>query len=622
MNALCAAKRALIAGILLASISQGHAIETYLRVSVDDNHFLMASPDEKRRLVETTANFQQRLEFAKPNRRCDPRLIANRFPEPGRRNAVGCSSRQGFKYPAPTNRQFKTKWNPVRHRFDLGYLTGANATKRLFRLNLLIDGPGTFRDPDIHRCDWTITSDGKSETFRDRWCAPFTPSGSQKLKVNTDYVAKAVVRRGNTVLHRSGDMPFRVDDRIVIALGDSFGSGEGNPHTHDPLALANSKDKKPPRWLDPRCHRSLLSSSIQATTILSEDYRDTSFSVANFACSGAETTTGLTGKYTGRATAGQTAQMWRRRENIGGVPTRTEDGFLGYAFGGRSLASIARSERRRRPAKFDLPSQIDQLAAALGCNGRRCTRQPDAVIVYMGVNDIGFASRLIEIVVGCADDAECRRKAKTAVKTGLDEAKSVLRRLPTLMAAKGIRPKADADSIILVTYPNPLTRPARDRRGQPIRGKFRYCNDAENAFGRLDRNAFLGGFGRLTGFTINKLGAKFAAEEILKPLNAMLRGVGNEKGWRVVDTQNSALGHGFCADDRWFNNFLESRNKQGDVPASFIFADTDCSDSSNSACSAVKTLPLPSGAMHPNFFGHNNIAYRLRNELEDLFDLK
>ncbi|HEU4702693.1 MAG TPA: GDSL-type esterase/lipase family protein [Conexibacter sp.] len=76
-------------------------------------------------------------------------------------------------------------------------------------------------------------------------------------------------------------------DLLVVSLGDSVASGEGNP------------DGPGIRWLERRCHRSLRSGAAQAASAVERGDRHSVVTFVPLACSGATVDTGLLGAYDG-----------------------------------------------------------------------------------------------------------------------------------------------------------------------------------------------------------------------------------------------------------------------------------------------------------------------------------
>jgi hypothetical protein len=139
-----------------------------------------------------------------------------------------------------------------------------------------------------------------------------------------------------------------IDDRLVVALGDSVASGEGNP-------------QGPNLWLDPPCHRSASAGFEQAARLLSQGLTRRSITFVSLACSGAEVEKGLLGRYAG------VAPDPRVRE---------------YAPQLTRLEAI----NRARPSTSGRPGV-------------------DAVLVSVGANDVQFSS----IVKSCSAPGDCRR---------------------------------------------------------------------------------------------------------------------------------------------------------------------------------------------------------------------
>ena len=139
-----------------------------------------------------------------------------------------------------------------------------------------------------------------------------------------------------------------VDDRLVVGLGDSVASGEGNP-VGDGL------------WLDPPCHRSQVAGFEQAARLLAEALTRRSITFFNLACSGAEIGEGLLGPYAGVA------------------PDRRVGTY-------RPQVDRLRSIAQRRSG------------------GRVEAGAVDAVLLSVGANDVRFS----QIVAACAAPGDCR----------------------------------------------------------------------------------------------------------------------------------------------------------------------------------------------------------------------
>ena len=149
----------------------------------------------------------------------------------------------------------------------------------------------------------------------------------------------------------AGSGTVTLKDFLVVGLGDSNGSGEGNPD--NPGAGVS--------WIDPRCDRSHWSYQAQTAAVLEHASDDTSVTFVHLACSGASIESGLVGSYPGI-------------NDPGGDPI--------------------------------LP-QVEQLQALIaGAPTAGVTwRKPDAVIISVGVNDLHFGDIVTQCVwkKNCAD---------------------------------------------------------------------------------------------------------------------------------------------------------------------------------------------------------------------------
>lgn len=151
-----------------------------------------------------------------------------------------------------------------------------------------------------------------------------------------------------------------VDDRLIVALGDSVASGEGNP-----------EDTKT-RWLDPACHRSVAAGFQQAANQLGKVDRRRSITFVSLACSGARIDRGLLGPYAGIDPLPAGATYLPQVDRLGEI------------------------DRRRRRA---------------GGSGA------DAVLVSVGANDVRFSS----VVKRCALPGDCRNSVKADVEKRVRE---------------------------------------------------------------------------------------------------------------------------------------------------------------------------------------------------------
>jgi len=157
-----------------------------------------------------------------------------------------------------------------------------------------------------------------------------------------------------------------IDDTLIVALGDSVASGEGNPRGRG-------------RWLDPPCHRSSAAGFEQAARRLAAVEGHRSIAFVSLACSGAEVGKGLLGPYAGVAPqAGrppyeaQVARLGRlaAERPVGAVLLSVGANDVGFAAivaecGGSPGECGVGNERRVRRRLAALAGRYDRLGAAL-----------------------------------------------------------------------------------------------------------------------------------------------------------------------------------------------------------------------------------------------------------------
>ena len=248
------------------------------------------------------------------------------------------------------------------------------------------------------QCEWfihtTADADWRSVTTVD--C-----SGAAELKapVNSQFSLLSRVldpASANGVLTQISSVYQEVKGRTIIGLGDSYGSGEGNPdypaNYSKPSTLADTARPQPgslPRWLDPACHRSVYSHQQRIAMQLAAENTHTVVSYLGYACSGADIPNVV-------------------------MPVFDEDMHV-EPLSGASLAERGVKRRDRDSVFAQAPwSQLDQAVRDLcadegistateppkGCSKWRAS--PDLVLINVGGNDVGFSNVVKWAVAGSA----------------------------------------------------------------------------------------------------------------------------------------------------------------------------------------------------------------------------
>lgn len=152
---------------------------------------------------------------------------------------------------------------------------------------------------------------------------------------------KLTVRKGSTAKRVS--MIANVSNVLMVVMGDSYASGEGNPRNVNAW-LRNTSARFDPYWDNDRCNRSVHGAPAQAALRLEKSSPKTSVTLVDVSCSGAT----------------------------------IDRGILGSQY-------------------LDTPTQIEQVAALIG------KRSIDALSLTIGGNDVGFGS----ILTTCALANNC-----------------------------------------------------------------------------------------------------------------------------------------------------------------------------------------------------------------------
>jgi hypothetical protein len=421
--------------------------------------------------------------------------------------------------------------------------------------------------------------------------------------------------------------PVVVRDYLVVSIGDSYGSGEGNPdipqqmaedpifHIPLPWVVRNAE------WQDKRCHRSAIAGPAQAAIQLERSDPHSSVTYLSFACSGA---------------------------NIENAAYKDVNPFDPYADGNQTSKGSGILDRYAGidapdPNNFDpatfLPDQITQVSSAVG------TRKVDALVMSGGGNDIGFANVATACVMtwNCpnlevtanhvAHPGVAKTTLDTRVKDDLASLGGIYDRLAERLDNSGL----DIGQFYVTEYPD-STR-ATDK--SPCTAILDDVIPPLTVLGlsaimvlltvlfppllALD-GVLLGGliaagvpngmwFGEVSwaGNTILPSGGATADHGLDRVIaDAVGRHAGDRVPWQLVggitaDFQGTGsrswgIGHGYCSSDRWIRTAYDSNWTQG--PFGFL----------NGMVANIKT----DGTLHPNGLGHLNYAQHIFEHLKTL----
>ncbi len=349
----------------------------------------------------------------------------------------------------------------------------------------------------------------------------------------------------------------RVRDLFVVAMGDSFGSGEGNPDMPVRFSRERAADygKADPkrssgptlvgfparagnwrqigdkeflsngaRWIDQACHRSLYSHQMRAALQLAVEDPQRAITYVGVACSGAEVVHGLFLRYRGN-------------EWVPNPPALSQISAVAEA-----QCGVKEAPMQDLPEAYHMNGKIDALQGGLVL--RKCpaedARKIDLVMVSVGGNDVGFARLVANAVL--ADDANLRRlggwmghvhgaKEADALLDLLDDRyKALNRAMHNILHL----PWNENDRVLLTAYP----AMALMEDGRSV------CPDST------------AGMDVVAEFRLSAAKAR-ESQRAADKLHRVMRQSAREHGWTFIERhRDQFLGRGICAG--WSENALSS----------------------------------------------------------------
>ena len=284
-----------------------------------------------------------------------------------------------------------------------------------------------FRDSYVRPTSWRLTLDGCRSTgpiAQYRWelaalDGQAGPVSRQSVRCSATVVLQRLGRwrvqltvRNSTGGEHVAARDVALRDLLVVSIGDSLSSGEGNPDVNrkvvrDPSTRSGFR-VIPAEWMDRQCHRSARSWSARVARHLQN--RTTTVTFLNYSCSGAE------------------------------------------------IAHLVSRRYRGIEAGDALPPQLELVRAQLGSPWVFGTPQVDVLLVSAGVNDLRFGDLLEDCALSVGD---CRTHGPAA------DVRSALVALPQryrqLDAAFSTHVKAAR--VYFAEYPSRVFTNEHDRHG-------------------------------------------------------------------------------------------------------------------------------------------------------------
>ncbi|WP_029415048.1 SGNH/GDSL hydrolase family protein [Brevundimonas bacteroides] len=391
----------------------------------------------------------------------------------------------------------------------------------------------------------------------------------------------------------SGQAVVEPRDILIVALGDSFSAGEGNPH-HQWRFWRLFSPRHPAAWLDARCHRSLMSGPALTAATLARTNPHVSVTLLHYGCSGASIADGL-------------VTPWAQLETAADIEAQYEQfNIKDEAFNARRVVTTRPANQTDQAWQDVPPAQIEQAQADLTVDGRLV--QPDLVLISIGGNDIGFAGIVNALAGGrwgtpedlrawrsadsgpiedwrpyaSLDQASWAETARRVSCAGLEPLPCLTARVEDRIRAQGgeparhnrldgqydalarsLRPLVAApDQVMLTHYPNFVMRePNGVAAGQAAPEQAVGCQDAP-----FDGRPGLipGVLAWLPDIGIDASASGSADERFLNPLNGAIDRAAHRHGWRTVSTHvRNGRTHGYCSHQRFYNTLVDSYWDQG-----------------------------------------------------------
>jgi hypothetical protein len=521
-------------------------------------------------------------------------------------------------------------YDPGQHRYRPDYVNPGTWTLLLSFLpaGLIENPPDNHTLPtEISTYEWTIT--GETGDYRQR--VPYTRSDYKVLTpvqvpATGSYEVTLRVKLLNGLVE-SSKQHFLLRDRLIVGIGDSFASGQGNPDSvavpaadeiimckATSVVLVARKTAEAIAAFEQECQAAGLDalgaipyagkvvvgylSDVKSINDYvnerTEDLRSWAVSVGRDVVSyveeGGEEFLGWLGIGDGGEAAEtrphpaawqepKAYRSYRSGQSLAARMIETETAseaeritFLGF---GRSGSEIDEGLLGPRTAEGILGSHrsIDGWTRDRGqieeAKDTVAGRVIDAVVISIGLNDLGFSSLVKDSILRAS--GEKRRERIAGAQRKLDE------ELPVQLAAlnRAIDEQLKPRMVFITEYPIGIFK-------EIALGTKRPCG----VLGSSIPNPITG-----EGLNLDVSDARDMGK-LGVGLNATLRRVANTLGWiYVAGVEQSCDGHGYCADESYFVSAEESCLNQGDFE----------------------------GMLHPNSLGHtatrDALARALRRHL-------
>jgi len=350
--------------------------------------------------------------------------------------------------------------------------------------------------------NWTISESGKiATTVQGEQPDVDLPEGTYTVQLEANNLARTA---GPLIVSST----VVVKDILIVSIGDSYASGEGNPVVpgyfgFESAQWAYSPDPAMERE-NANAHRSTAAAPAQFALALQKSNPHEAVTFVSVADSGATIAQGL----------------------LGPMPSIGDPNYM-------------------------LPAEIDEVKQIVG------SHPINVLTVSIGGDDIGFSTRIEQLIENTEDFGS---PSLSTIQSQVDADLAALPEQYAMLgqAIKGLNP----GHVLITGYPD-LTR---------------------NSNGKVAPIVFLG------VKIISAQDAKFAADDIIAPLNQAVETAAQANGWTYVNSSADFRTHGYSSSDSWIRDLNDSLEIEDSLD----------------------------GGFHPNAAGQRDIAKRLLQAYQSL----
>lgn len=391
-----------------------------------------------------------------------------------------------------------TGYNANTHKYDKNFIADAN-WKVSMDLSLSTDenGKRATEKGNLVAYEWHV--EGIDVEFN-KFLSSFDPIVTITFPKTGSYNVTAIV---HTMIGQRDTISeiMNLQNHLIVSIGDSFSSGEGNPEV--PLTgrdcgnttkkfrkIGSSFLSTDAGWLEPEAHRSRQAGTFQAVEMLETIDPHSTITFLSFATTGAEVVSGLI----------KPQKDFQKEHKLGG--------------------------------------QIDEIANTIG------ERTIDALLISIGVNDLGFSDRIEGLLLGDIADAGDNKERDEMLRSLPGDLRKINANLGRLNRELR-RKKFGVNEIYLAEYPNALF-------------------DDKDRFDRVFVTGGCGLFETKFDADISDKDAR-AIKEVAGRLNSTNQGASRRMGWNWIGGITKGFeGHGYCSGSSFFVFAETSCEKQGD----------------------------------------------------------